>query len=227
MKKTIIYIRVSTENQTVRGISLDNQEDRCKSYCLLHQFDNIEVISDKGVSAKNTNREGFQKMLSMIKKNEVGNVVVYSLSRFARSVKDTLSVLEMLNKQKVNFHSLSEAIDSGSAVGRFFLTTLSAISQYERELTSERTSSVLQYKKKQGYRVGSVMFGFDLDIDGKSLIKNQEEQKTIKIIKDYKKKGLSFNEIAKQLIELKRNNKKGKCIWHKTQIIRLYNRDYN
>lgn len=223
MKKTIIYIRVSTDLQTQQGISLENQEARCKSYCEIHQLDDIEVVSDRGVSGKNMKRAGIHKLLELIDSKKVDNVVVYSLSRFARSVKDTLSLLDLFSKAGVNFHSITESIDTTSASGRFFVTTLSAISQYERELTSERTKSVLAYKKQQGFRVGSVLFGYKLAHDGKTLLKHTEEQETIKMIielRDKEKK--SYNEIVKLLTERGRKNKIGTVSWFRSTIIKLY-----
>ncbi|MBX2977453.1 MAG: recombinase family protein [Ignavibacteriaceae bacterium] len=223
MKKTIIYTRVSTELQSQNGISLENQEERCKSYCLIHQLENIEIISDRGISGKNTKRAGIQKILKMIESKQIDNVVVYSLSRFARSVKDTLSLLDVFGKAGLNFHSITESIDTASASGRFFVTTLSAISQYERELTSERTKSVLAYKKQQGFRVGSVLFGYKLAADGKKLLKHSEEQKTIQMIVDLKRKeNKSYNEIVKMLTERKRKNKNGQAKWYKSSVIKLY-----
>ena len=225
MKKTIIYTRVSTELQSQHGISLENQEERCKSYCNIHQLQNIEIISDRGVSGKNTKRAGIQKILSLIESKQVDNIVVYSLSRFARSVKDTLLLLDVFSKAAVNFHSITESIDTTSASGRFFVTTLSAISQYERELTSERTKSVLAYKKQQGFRVGSVMFGYKLDVDEKSLIPHNEEQKTIQMIISMKNvEHKSYNEIVNELISRRRYNKLGEVSWYKSQVIRLYQR---
>ncbi len=222
-KSTVIYTRVSTGGQVLNGVSLENQVERCKNYASIHQFTNVIVLSDEGISGKNSNRPGFQKLLDMISKNEIENVIVYSLSRFARNIIDTVNTIQLMNKKEISFHSITESIDTSTAVGRYFLFTLSALAQLEREQISERTISVLQHKKKQGLRIGQIPFGYNLSSDGKTLLKNKSEQKTLKMIIELKEKdNKSYSEIVKELIERKRVNKSGKVSWYKSRIIKLY-----
>jgi site-specific DNA recombinase len=222
-KSTVIYLRVSTSAQVLNGVSLENQVERCKQYANIRQFSNIVILSDEGISGKSTNRPGFQKLLSMINKNEIENVIVYSLSRFARNIIDTVNTIQLMNKKDVSFHSITESIDTGTAVGRYFLFTLSALAQLEREQISERVSSVLQHKKSLGLRIGQIPFGYKLATDKKNLVQNVKEQETIKLLVDMKeKRGLSYSKIVEELIIAKRKNKNSEIKWHKSQIIKLY-----
>ena len=225
-KSTAIYLRVSTTTQVLNGVSLENQVERCKQYANVRQFANIVILSDEGISGKSTNRPGFQKLLSMIYKNEIENVIVYSLSRFARNIIDTVNTIQLMNKKDVSFHSITESIDTGTAVGRYFLFTLSALAQLEREQISERVSSVLQHKKSLGLRIGQIPFGYRLATDKKNLIQNVKEQQTIKMIIDLKeKRGLSYSQIVDELISAKRKNKNSEIRWYKSQIIRIYQKN--
>ena len=147
MKTTIIYIRVSTSQQAENGLSLENQLKRLREYCKYHGFQNIIEISDEGISGKSTNRPGFQKMIELAKKHQIDNVIVYSLSRFARNTIDTIKTMNLFNKLDVSFHSITESLDTSTAIGRFFISTLASLSQLEREQIGERTKSVLQMKK--------------------------------------------------------------------------------
>lgn len=220
--KTVIYVRVSTTGQVLNGVSLENQIERCNFYCLTHQFNNPIIISDEGISGKSTNRPGFQSLLDMISKKQVDNIIVYSLSRFARNIIDTVNTIGLMNKKDISFHSITESIDTTCAVGRYFLFTLSALAQLEREQISERVSSVLQHKKAKGQRVGSIPYGFSLDADKKTLLPNKEEQTVINLIVSLKdKKGLSYNKILDKLEELKYKNRVGNP-WHRSQVIKLY-----
>jgi len=219
---TVIYVRVSTTGQVLNGVSLENQIERCNHYASMHQYSKPIVLADEGISGKSTNRPGFQSLLEMINKKQVDNVIVYSLSRFARNVVDTVNVIELMNKKGISFHSITESIDTTTAVGRYFLFTLSALAQLEREQISERTKSVLQYKKSKGERIGSIPYGFSLANDKKTLVKNRREQSIIKTIVDCKDKdGLSYNKIISKLSEMKIKNRAGNN-WHRSQVIILY-----
>lgn len=147
MSVAIIYLRVSTSKQAETGFSLDNQLSRLQAYALVHNYTNVKVISDEGISGRSTkNRVGFNEMIELVKSKECSAIIVYSLSRFARNVKDTIETIDLLNKYGVSFHSLTESIDTNTAVGRFFLTTLSALAQLESEQMGERIKSVLDRK---------------------------------------------------------------------------------
>jgi site-specific DNA recombinase len=219
---TVIYVRVSTTGQVLNGVSLENQIDRCNHYASMHQYAEPIVLADEGISGKSTNRPGFQSLLEMIKKKQVDNVIVYSLSRFARNIIDTVNTIEMMNKKGIGFHSITESIDTTSAVGRYFLFTLSALAQLEREQISERTKSVLQYKKSKGERIGSIPYGFSLAGDKKTLVENTEEQSVIQIIVESKlKQNFSYNDIISRLNSMKIKNRAGND-WHRSQVITLY-----
>ncbi len=90
MTKAIGYIRVSTEMQVNEGVSLDAQSAKIRAYCELNDLELVEIICDAGKSAKNTERDGLQKCLSMIASGEAQAIVVYKLDRLSRKVLDTL-----------------------------------------------------------------------------------------------------------------------------------------
>jgi DNA invertase Pin-like site-specific DNA recombinase len=78
MKKAIGYIRVSTDEQAKEGVSLENQEEKIRSYCDLKDFELLEIVEDAGISAKNLRRPGAQKVIEMAQKKMVDAVVVHS-----------------------------------------------------------------------------------------------------------------------------------------------------
>ena len=145
--KAILNIRVSTSKQVEQGASLNTQEAKLRQYAGFHDFDQVEVIADEGLSGKTTARPGFQRLMDTMRAKGVDAVIVYSLSRFARNTIATLEAIEVMNRRGVAFHSLTENIDTTSPVGRFFLTTLAGLAQLEREQIGERTRAVLQHMK--------------------------------------------------------------------------------
>ena len=116
MAKTAIgYIRVSTEGQVTEGVSLDAQRAKIEAWCLANDVQLGGVFVDAGISGKRAdNRPELQAALNAVCKCG-GVLVVYSLSRLARSTKDTISIAERLSKSNADLVSLSEKIDSTSA----------------------------------------------------------------------------------------------------------------
>jgi site-specific DNA recombinase len=167
----------------------------------------LEEIVDEGVSGKSTKREGYIRVMEMVKKKECDGVVVYSLSRFSRCVVDTLSSIQLMNDNGITFHSLSENIDTSSPNGRFFLTILSSLSQLEREITSVRVKDTLQGLKETNKPYSNDLYGFDKV--GGDLVINSEEQKMLKKIVKLDKLGYSITEIVKFVNEKGYKTKRG------------------
>jgi DNA invertase Pin-like site-specific DNA recombinase len=197
--KAIGYIRVSTEEQAREGISLDNQKAKIKSYCELNDLNLVEIIEDAGKSGKDLNREGVQVLLERIKGRQVDAVVVYKLDRLSRRVRDTLTLMDLIEKKSVAFHSITERIDTKSAMGKFFLNVMASMNQWERDTISERTRDALHHKIELNERAGQIPYGWVLASDGKALLPNAKEQKAISLIRDLYDKGYSYRAICREL----------------------------
>lgn len=197
MIKALGYTRVSSAEQANEGISLQNQREKIQAYCALHEMELVELIEDAGKSGKDLNREGLQDILSQLAK--VDAVVVYKLDRLSRKVLDTLGMIEIFEKEKVIFHSITEKIDTDTAMGRFFLNITASFAQMERDLISERTRDALQSKIQRGERAGQIPYGFRLGEDGNKLVEHPVEQKTIELIKELREQGFSLRKICKAL----------------------------
>jgi len=164
--RTVGYIRVSTQEQEKNGISLESQAQKINAYVLLKGLGEVEIISDPGVSGKDLNRAGIQELIERVRAGEANTVIVYKLDRLSRRTQDSLNLIEEFTRRKVDFHSISENVDTESPTGKFFLTVVSAISQMERDLLGERTADVLEMKKIKGEWVGRVTIGFRLSREG-------------------------------------------------------------
>ena len=208
MKQAIIYLRVSTTGQATDGVSLAAQESKARAWADFNGYEVKAVFTDAGISGKSTaNREGLQNALDSVKKGDA--LVVYSLSRLARSTRDMIAISENLEKRGVDLVSVSERIDTTSATGKLMFTLIAAFGEFERNLTAERTSAALQHKKANGERVGSVPYGFKLALDGVKLLKNKAEQAMIELVKSLKEQGLSLRKIAAKLAEQGFKNRVG------------------
>lgn len=219
MATVIGYIRVSTQGQADDGVSLDAQHAKIEAWCSLNDYTLAAVHVDAGISGKSAdNRPGLQAALSDCKKGSA--LVVYSLSRLARSTRDTIEISERLDKAGADLVSLSERIDTTTAAGKMVFRMLAVMAEFERDQISERTSSAMQFKKSKGERVGAVPFGFDLAADGVALVENAAEQAVIQQARELKASGLSLRSIAAELNRRGFNARNGKA-FQAVQIQRM------
>ena len=168
--KVIGYVRVSTQEQVRDGVSLEMQEERIRAYCTLTGLDNLEIISDRGVSGFKASRPGFQKLITRCFK-DAKMVIVYDLSRLSRSVRDTLAFVEdVLGKHGVEFVSLQNDIDTTSPMGKVFLTISATFNQFYRDEISHKTKAAMSHKRSRKEKTGGVIpFGYAL-VDQKRLM---------------------------------------------------------
>ena len=222
--KAIGYVRVSTEDQAENGVSIDAQRERIAAWCLLNECELADVHVDAGISGKRAdNRPALQVAIEDATRNG-GVLVVYSLSRLARSTRDTLDIAERLEKAGADLVSLSEKIDTTSAAGKMIFRMLAVLAEFERDVISERTKTALQHKKRNLERVGTVPFGFTLADNGVSLIENDSEQEIIALIHELRDAGQSTRAIAAELSTRHIPTKKGNAQWAHTAVTRILNR---
>lgn len=216
--KAIAYLRVSTNEQANKGVSLQAQEDKIRAYCNLYNIELAGVIKDPGISAKNLKRPGIQTIIEKVKVKQIEAIICLKLDRLTRSVRDLAYLVDLVNKHSVALISVHEQIDTSSAAGRMIINLLAALSQFERETTAERTREVLGYKKSKGEVVGNIPIGYKRI--GKKLIEDEREQSIISDIKGLRKQGHSYKSIAREVNSRDLKPKKGSR-WHTTQIRRV------
>ena len=224
MSSAIAYIRVSTEGQATEGVSLDAQRAKIQAWCVANDVSLGTVFVDAGVSGKRSdNRPQLQAALKEVCQSK-GILVVYSLSRLARSTKDTLIISEQLDKAGADLVSLSEKIDTTTAAGKMVFRMLAVLAEFERDQISERTVAALAHKKSKGERVGKIPFGYTLADDGVSLVQNAREQEAIRLIVSLNQRGFTLRAIALELESLKIPTKDGKGSWKHSTVKSILSR---
>jgi len=200
MKRAVGYLRVSTVEQASEGLSLANQEAKIKAFALAKDWDLIGIYRDEGVSAKDLNRDGIQKVIQGCQRHEFDVVIIYKLDRLTRSVRD-LGYLtqDVFEKTGVDFSSIQDNFDTTTANGTLVLNILGSVAQWERDIIAERTKEVLRFKALQGKRVGQIPYGWRLGEDGESLLAIEHEQTVIGFMKSLRKKGCSYRAICEEL----------------------------
>lgn len=196
-KKAYVYTRVSTLMQ-VDGNSLEGQLKEIEKYCEYAGIEIIAVYSDEGKSGKSiTGRPEFQRMMEdVIEKEEVDYVIVWKLSRFGRSAKDTLNSLEILQQHKVELYTVVERIDSGNKMARFMLTMLSALAEMERINIIEQTNNGKKYNALDGrWNGGAAPYGYTL-VDKELVVVPEEAEVVKKIFHEFVYTDFGYNGVT-------------------------------
>ena len=222
-KSAVGYVRVSTERQASEGVSLDAQTARIRSWAAGQGLEVAAVHFDAGLSGgKAANRPGLQAALADACKRRAP-LVVYSLSRMARSTKDALAIAERLDRAGADLVSLSEAIDTTSAAGKMVFRMLAVLAEFERDLVSERTTSALAFKRRQGERIsGKIPYGYRLE--GRSLVEVPAQQDVIRIILEWRARGISLRAIAAELEARQIPRQNGSHVWPSNVVLMIARR---
>lgn len=199
--KAFIYTRVSTADQANEGVSLEAQRARAEAWAVASGYEvHPEVFIDAGISGKRAdNRPALQSALSAACKSNGGALVVYSLSRLARSTRDAIDIAERLRKSGADLVSMSEKIDTTSASGKMVFRMLAVLAEFERDLVSERTRAALSHKASKGERVGNLPWGHRLADDGIHLLRDDREQRIMQRIGVLRASGRTWQSIAEEL----------------------------
>ncbi len=198
--RTVAYVRVSTEKQADRGVSLEAQQAKIRAYAELYGLELVDVIVDAGVSAKTLGRPGLSRALGMLTTGDAEALLVVKLDRLTRSVRDLGTLVEsyFADPQGPALLSVSEQVDTRTAAGRLVLNVLAAVSQWEREAIGERTSAAMKHLADQGeYIGGAAPFGFRLE-NGR-LVAHEPEQSIIRDAQAFRAEGLSLRAVAARL----------------------------
>lgn len=132
----IAYVRVSTVEQN-EGRQIEALKAR-----------NIDRWFTEKVSAKDTNRPQLKELLEFAREGDT--IFIHDFSRLARSTKDLLDIVELLNEKGVHLVSNKENIDTSTATGKLMLTMIGAIAEFERTNLLERQREGIALAVKEG-----------------------------------------------------------------------------
>jgi DNA invertase Pin-like site-specific DNA recombinase len=218
--KTVGYVRVSTDKQADRGVSLDAQAEKIRAMAVVHNAELVDIIVDGGESAKSLQRPGIDRLLALVDGKKVQAVIVGKLDRLTRSVKDLCELLERFERRGVALISVAESLDTSSAAGRLVLNIMTAVSQWEREAIGERTRDAMNHKRTNGERVGNIQFGYRLGADGKHLEPDPAEQAVLDEIHNLRSNGHTLRGIAVALNRRGLRTRRGSA-WRLEHVARV------
>lgn len=159
----IFYARKSVER--INSISCETQIEYCKSAIKPEERNEKTVtIIDNGFSGGNVDRDGFQKMMKLVRQNKVSKVVVYKLDRISRSLSDFVNILQEFKEHNVEFVSSQEAFDTSSPYGELIVKILMVFAEFERTSTINRVTQAYAHRSEMGFYMGGRKpYGFELE----------------------------------------------------------------
>jgi DNA invertase Pin-like site-specific DNA recombinase len=140
MNMKIGYARVSTHDQ-----KLEMQIDELTRF-------GCELLFKEKISGKSKLRPELEKMIGQLRKGDV--IVVWKLDRLGRSLRDLIDLISLFQEKGVEFVSIKDGINTGTATGRFTFNIFASLAEFEREIIRERTKAGLEAAKARGRNGG-------------------------------------------------------------------------
>lgn len=150
--RAAIYIRVSTEEQYLNGLSLPAQKQALTDYAFANGYEIVGYYADEGISARKPMRvrKELQRLLKDVQEDKIDRILVTKLDRWFRNIKDYQITQEILEKHNCCWKTVFENYDSSTANGQMVINIMLSVNQAECDRTSERIKAVFDYKRANG-----------------------------------------------------------------------------
>ncbi len=195
--KVAIYARVSTEEQAREGLSVEAQIDKCESFCKARDWEIFKVYRDAGFSAGTLDRPALELLLRDAQEKKFDIILVYKIDRFSRKLRDLIMVLDDLKEKSINFTSVTEQIDTTSAMGEAFFQIIGVFAQLERGMVKERVELAFDRKIDLGESLSRAPFGYFYD-NNRKMVSDPQNSLKVKEIFEMWVSGINYKEICQK-----------------------------
>lgn len=185
-KRCAIYIRVSTEEQNLNGLSLPAQKKELTDYANANGYVIVDIYADEGISARKPMkyRKDLLRLLEDVKADKIDMILVTKLDRWFRNIKDYNITEDILAAHNCHWKTIFESYDSSTANGLMVINIMLSVNQAECDRTSERIKAVFKYKKQNRDHInGKPAYGYK-SVNGK-LVKDEETRAIVEDIIAY------------------------------------------
>lgn len=196
------YIRVSTAEQAMRGISLEAQQEAIKNYCAQNGYKLEDLYIDRGITARKKlqNRKEFCRMIQDVQAHKINHIVVLRLDRFFRNTYDYHRMMkEYLEPNGCEWSAINEDYDTTTTNGRLMINLRLAIAEQECDIDSDRIKDVFRNRIRSGHVVtGRQAMGYSIT-DDKRLVPNKDAQ----IVKDIFDSFIATGCVRKTMLDIR------------------------
>ncbi len=178
-KRCAVYTRVFTDERLDQSFnSLDAQREAGQAYIASQRAEGWLAVADDyddgGYSGGNIERPALKRLMKDILADQIDIVVVYKIDRLTRSLADFSRLIEVFERHKVSFVSVTQQFNTTTSMGRLMLNVLLSFAQFEREVTGERIRDKIAASKRKGIWMGGCPpLGYD--VKDRELIVNAAE----------------------------------------------------
>ena len=164
--RVALYMRVSTEEQALHGLSLEAQDAALTEYAKKNNMVIVDRYVDEGITARKKiqNRKALARLLEDVKAGKIDMIIFTKIDRWMRNIYDYHKVQEILEQNNVHWKTIFENYDTSTATGRLHINIMLSVAQDEADRTSERIKAVFANKvQNKEYPSGSVPYGYILE----------------------------------------------------------------
>lgn len=141
--KCAVYTRKSTDEGLEKEFNtLEAQREAGENYVKSQKHQGWVLIKehydDGGFSGGNMNRPSLKRLLQDVEAGKVNMIVVYKIDRLTRSLTDFAKMVDIFDKYKCSFVSVTQNFNTADSMGRLTLNMLLSFAQFEREISGER-----------------------------------------------------------------------------------------
>jgi site-specific DNA recombinase len=189
-----VYTRKSTDEGLEKDFnSLDAQRESAEAYIASQRHEGWvclpEPYDDGGFTGANMDRPALKRLLADIEAGKIDCVVVYKVDRLSRSLMDFARLLEIFDKHRVSFVSVTQSFNTNTSIGRLTLNMLLSFAQFEREVISERTRDKIAATRRKGkWSGGRPVLGYNV-VDTKLVVNQAEASQVRQIFELYLEQG--------------------------------------
>lgn len=231
-----IYTRKSTEEGLEQEFnSLDAQRESGEAYIASQKTEGWvclpEKYDDGGFTGGNMDRPALKRLMADIEAGKVDCIVVYKVDRLSRSLIDFARLMEVFERKKISFVSVTQQFNTTQSMGRLTLNILLSFAQFEREIISERTRDKIAAARRKGkWSGGRSILGYDVDPTTKKLVVNPVDAEEVRrVFRMYLDRG-SLLDVARELnregsrtkaVQTKKGAAYGGREWDKPAVLKV------
>lgn len=183
-QRCAVYCRVSSDERLDQEFnSIDAQKEAGQAYIASQRTEGwipvADDYDDPGFSGGNTERPALKRLLADIERGLIDIVVVYKIDRLTRSLADFSKMVEVFERNRVSFVSVTQQFNTTTSMGRLMLNVLLSFAQFEREVTGERIRDKIAAAKRKGMWMGGVP-PLGCDVVNRVLVINDDEAKVVR-----------------------------------------------